>query len=332
MVLFAYDGAGMPRIRITQLDGGLPNVALMKLSHWHKQRGDEVYFTKSHERQLFEPEYDTVYGSAIFKWTKKKLDRFLIEFPNAIVGGTGTDSSMTVEDITGGPYEFFDYSIYPNFKQSIGFSQRGCRLSCKFCVVPKKEGRNKDNGPISQIWRGEPYPKEIILLDNDFFGQPDWEQKSQEILDGGFKVNFNQGMNARLIHEKGASVLRQMQFFESKFKYRRLHTAWDNPKDEKRFFKGLNILLDAGIKPREIMVYMLIGFWPGETMEDILWRFNKLNDAGVLPYPMVYDQENKEHKKFQRWVNRRYYQFVPWEKYDSSMRSKPKENQMTLNF
>ena len=52
-----------------------------------------------------------------------------------------------------------------------------------------------------------------------------------------------------------------MQFFESKFKYRRLHTAWDNPKDEKRFFKGLDILLDAGIKPREVMVYMLIGYW-----------------------------------------------------------------------
>ena len=71
---------------------------------------------------------------------------------------------MTIEDITGGPYEFFDYSIYPKFKQSI------CRLACKFCVVPGKEGKNRDNGPIHQIWRGEPHPKEIILMDNDFFG------------------------------------------------------------------------------------------------------------------------------------------------------------------
>ena len=139
-------------------------------------------------------------------------------------------------------------------------------------------------------------------------------------------------MNARLIHVEGAKALKQMQFFESKFKYRRLHTAWDNPKDEKRFFNGLNILLDAGIKPREIMVYMLIGYWPGETMDDILWRFNKLNDAGVLPYPMVYDRERPELKKFQRWVNRRYYQFVPWEKYDSSMRSRPKKDQMTFDY
>ena len=322
----------MGKVRITQLDGALPNIALMKLSHWHKAQGDEVHFSKHWERELFEDEYDIVYGSAIFQWTKKKLDRFMQEFPNAIVGGTGTKSKMTIEDITGSPYEFFDYSLYPKFKQSIGFSQRGCRLACKFCVVPDKEGKNRDNGAIHQIWRGEPHPKEIILLDNDFFGQPDWQEKADEILEGGFKVNFNQGMNARLIHEEGAKALKQMQFFEAKFKYRRLHTAWDNPKDEKRFFKGLNILMDAGIKPREVMVYMLIGYWPGETMEDILWRFNRLNDSGCLPYPMVYDHSRPELKKFQRWVNRRYYQFVPWDEYDSSVRSRPPKNQMTMEL
>ena len=182
----------MPKVRITQLDGALPNIALMKLSHWHKAQGDEVHFSKNWERELFEDEYDIVYGSAIFQWTKKKLERFMQEFPNAIVGGTGTKSTMTIEDMTGGPYEFFDYSIYPKFKQSIGFSQRGCRLACKFCVVPGKEGKNRDNGPIHQIWRGEPHPKEIILMDNDFFGQPGWQEKADEILEGGFKVNFNQ--------------------------------------------------------------------------------------------------------------------------------------------
>ena len=110
----------MPKIRITQLDGSLPNIALMKLSHWHKAQGDDVYFSKSWERELFEPKYDIVYGSAIFQWTKPKLERFLQEFPQAIIGGTGTKSIMTIEDITGGPYEYFDYSkcslyaAYPN--------------------------------------------------------------------------------------------------------------------------------------------------------------------------------------------------------------------------
>ena len=322
----------MANIRITQLDGSLPNIALMKLSHWHKAQGDTVHFSKSWQRDLFEPQYDTVYGSAIFKWTKPKLDRFLAEFPDAIVGGTGTTSTMTVEDITNGEYEHFDYSLYPKFTHSIGFSQRGCRLKCGFCVVPGKEGKNRDNSSIGKIWRGEPHPKEIILLDNDFFGAPGWQERSEEILDGGYKVCFNQGINIRLIHEEGAAMLNRMPFFEAKFKYKRVHTAWDNLKDEKRFFKGLGILLDAGIKPRDIMVYMLIGYWPGETMDDILYRFNRLNDAGVLPYPMVFDRENKEHKKFQRWVNRRYYQFVPWEEYDSSIRSKPRNDDAQLSL
>tara|TARA_Y100000310_G_scaffold34945_1_gene33077 strand:+ start:191 stop:1111 length:921 start_codon:yes stop_codon:yes gene_type:complete len=304
----------------------------MKLSHWHKAQGDTVHFSKSWQRDLFEPQYDTVYGSAIFKWTKPKLDRFLTEFPDAIVGGTGTTSTMTVEDITNGEYEHFDYSLYPKFTHSIGFSQRGCRLKCGFCVVPGKEGKNRDNSSIGKIWRGEPHPKEIILLDNDFFGAPGWQERSEEILDGGYKVCFNQGINIRLIHEEGAAMLNRMPFFEPKFKYKRVYTAWDNLKDEKRFFKGLGILLDAGIKPRDIMVYMLIGYWPGETMDDILYRFNRLNDAGVLPYPMVFDRENKEHKKFQRWVNRRYYQFVPWEEYDSSIRSKPRNDDAQLSL
>ena len=322
----------MKKIRLTQLDGSLPNIALMKLSHWHKAQGDEVHFSKTWERDLFEPEYDVVYGSAIFKWTEKKLKRFQSEFPNAIVGGTGTKSTMTVEDITGGEYEFFDYSIYPKFEHSIGFSQRGCRLKCSFCVVPGKEGKNRDNSVIGKIWRGDPYPKNIILLDNDFFGAPGWQSKAEEIIEGGYSVCFNQGINVRLIHDEGAVMLNQMNFFEPKFKYRRLYTAWDNKKDEKRFFKGFDILTNAGIKPRDIMVYMLIGYWPGETMDDVLYRFNKLKDAGVLPYPMVFDRENKQLKQFQRWVNRRYYQFVPWEEYDASARKTPNPDQMMLNM
>ena len=326
------DDLTMKTVRLTQLDGSLPNIALMKLSHWHKAQGDNVHFSRSVERDLFEPEYDIVYGSAIFKWTENKLKRFMSEYPNAIVGGTGTTSKMTVEDITGGEYEYFDYSIYPKFENSIGFSQRGCRLKCSFCVVPNKEGKNRDNNVIGNIWRGDPYPKNIILLDNDFFGAPGWQSKAEEILEGDYNVCLNQGINVRLIHEEGAKYLAQMKFFESKFKYRRLYTAWDNMKDEKRFFKGFDILINAGIKPKEIMVYMLIGYWPNETMEDVLYRFNKIKDTGALPYPMVFDRDNKTLKKFQRWVNRRYYQFVPWEEYDSSMRSLPNRDQMLMEF
>jgi len=319
------------RVRLTQLDGKLPNVALMKLSAWHKSRGDEVCFSKSWRRDLFEADYDRVYGSCIFGWTKAKLERFKSEFPDAIVGGTGSGSQITVEDVIGGEFEHYDYEIYPKFSPSIGFSQRGCRLKCPFCVVPKKEGANVDSNRINRIWRGEPHPRQILLLDNDFFGAPSWRERANAILEGDFRVCFSQGINIRLINEEGAEALNAMKFRDDQFKRRRIYTAWDNAKEEGRCFEGFEILTNAGIKPQEIMVYMLVGYWKGETMDEVFYRFEKLVDAGVLPYPMVYDNGNRELKRFQRWVLRRYYKHVPWKEYDSSHRpAKTNENQMKL--
>ena len=302
-------------IRLTQLDGKLPNLALMALSTYHKDRGGKCYFSKSPYRDLFEPEFDVVYGSAIFTRSKNTQEIFKREFPNSVLAGTGTDSLITVEQLTGKENIKPDYSLYPWFKSSIGFSQRGCRLKCGFCVVPKKEGKVKDSQTINEIWRGKGHPREIHLLDNDFFGQPNWEAKCDEIEEGNFKICLNQGINVRLIHEAGANRLAKLKYYDDQFKTRRIYTAWDNAKDEKIFYRGINFLLNAGIRPGHIMVYMLVGYWPGETIEDVFYRFNKLKELKVLPYPMVYDEKNKTLKRFQRWVIRRYYQFVKWEDY-----------------
>lgn len=97
-------------VRLTQLDGALPNLALMKLAHWHRSRGDEVVVTRQIERDIFEPQYDIVYGSAIFKFSQLRLMRFQKSWPQAIVGGTGTPFSQTVEDVIGADYEHYDYT------------------------------------------------------------------------------------------------------------------------------------------------------------------------------------------------------------------------------
>jgi len=312
-------GQEVMKIRITQIDGKLPNLALMRLSYWHKAQGDEVFFTRSARRDMFEPEYDLVYGSAIFSFTRKKQDTFLRNFPEAIIGGTGSERTATVEQqLNLGRYEHFDYEIYPDYENSIGFSQRGCRLACKFCVVSKKEGKNVENDSINSIWRGDPYPKNIVLLDNDFFGQANWGGKVDEIVKGKFKVNFNQGINIRLINDAAAESLPRIKYYDVNFKNRRLYTAWDNLEDEKIFFKGAEKLVKNGIPERHLMVYMLIGFRKNETWEDIFRRFNALVDFGCMPFPMVYNNEDKELKKFQRWVVTRLYQFVKWEDYSAS--------------
>ncbi len=316
-------------VRLTQIDGSLPNLALMKLSHFHKSKGDTVVFEQSINKGMFEPDYDIVYGSTIFSDSAKKIALFKRQFPSAIIGGSGidqitpADKQIKVEQIIGCgtyDYEHYDYSIYPNFKHSIGFTQRGCRLRCPFCGVPNKEGKNQVVNSIHDIWR-DGSEKKIHLLDNDFFGQAAWRARSNEILDGDFKVCFNQGINVRLIHKEGAEMLVKMKYMDSKFKKKRIYTAWDNRRDENIFTKGINILLDAGIKPPHIMVYMLCGYWKWETWDDIFFRFNRMCEIGMMPYPMVYMAADgntipkKELKKFQQWVVRRYYQFTEWEQY-----------------
>jgi hypothetical protein len=320
------------RVRITHLDGKLPNLALMKLSAWFKKHGALVTFTKSVSRELFEGDYDMVFGSSIFKWSVNARQLFLSEFPGAIVGGTGVQDSTTVEQFIGEDWNELDYSIYPWFKPSIGFSQRGCRLKCSFCVVPKKEGRMQPKGSIASIWRGEPHPKQIILLDNDFFGQPEWRARTDEIQAGNFEVSLNQGINVRLIHAEGAAVLAKLKYRDDQFKTKRIYTAWDNRKDEEIFLRGINLLLNAGIPANNIMVYMLCGYWPGETWGDIFHRFKMMNEMGLRPYPMVYDNKNKMLKLFQCWVIQRAYEFIPWDEYGpgANTRTKACDAQTTL--
>lgn len=315
------------RVRLTQIDGKIPNLALMKLAHFYRTNGAEVHFSRAARRDMFEPEYDLVLASQVFEHSARKADELRRNFPDAVIRGTGTGDFETVEDFIGASeYEFYDYSIYPEFAPSMGFTQRGCRLKCSFCVMPKKEGKVKGVNSIGDIYReGQTYydaesktqkecPKQIYLLDNDFFGQPLWKDRADEIIQGGFEVCFSQGINVRLIHEEGATYLARMKYRDDSFKTKRIYTAWDNRRDENIFFKGINTLLDAGVKPGHVMVYMLCGYWPGETFEDVYYRFQRMKDAGLKPYPMVYG-ENKQMKRFQRWVIRRYHEFIPWEQY-----------------
>lgn len=310
----------MANVRLTQLDGALPNLALMKLAHWHKAQGDSVHYTRNINPDLFEHEYDMVYGSAIFNFSSDRVARFREQWPTGLLGGTGSNNTMTVEDLIGEEYEHYDYEGH-DVDYSIGFTQRGCRLKCGFCVVPKKEGKNRSVNVINSIWRGDPYPRKLHILDNDFFGQPEWRERIQEIRDGNFKVCFSQGINVRLIDQEQATELATIQYRDTKFKERRIYMAWDNFKDEKVFFKGIDILENAGIPPKHVMSYMLIGYDPGETWERIWHRFNRMVERGIMPYPMVYDRTRKDLTKFQRWVVMGLYRIIPWEQYQADQKT-----------
>jgi hypothetical protein len=323
------------RVRLTQIDGKLPNLALMKLSHWHKARGDEVTFTREAHRDLWEPDYDVVYGSAIFKFSFQKSALFLTDWPNAILGGTGTPTMRTVETLLAiEEYEHYDYDIYPNFAASLGFTERGCRLSCKFCVVPTKEGKPRSTNRIADIWRGGDHPRTLHLLDNDFFGQPEpeWRARIEELRDGAFKVCLSQGINVRHLTPEAAKAIASVNYRDDSFVSKRLYTAWDNLKDENVFFRGVEMLREAGVPPSHLMAYMLVGYDKNDTWERVLYRFNKMVTLGIRPFPMVYGDKQKRlplggyngrvgHKplwQFQKWAIRRYYELVPFEHFDNN--------------
>ena len=194
------------QVRLIHLDGKLPNLALMKLSHWHKSQGDEVSLTTSVQPSMFETRPDKVYASAIFKYSLPRLEEVRSAWPKALLGGTGTGLYNTVEQAIGkDPYEHYDYSIYPGYPWSIGFTQRGCRLNCSFCVVPKKEGKPLPANSIQDIWRPGTERK-IVLLDNDFWtaetpvagthqGDPGWS--FQGLLQPGHQYQAHRPRGSR---------------------------------------------------------------------------------------------------------------------------------------
>lgn len=308
------------RVLLLQLDGKLPNLALMRLAAHHRALGDAVTLrragnTRSVQRHLNDPLWDRVYGSLIFESSKPIADAAAREYPGIVLGGTGWNAEISLEKHLGLHSQVIDLSDYPTWTSSIGFTQRGCRLRCKFCVVPRKEGAVKAVGTIYDIWRGEPWPRHVLLLDNDFFGQPEWTKRINELRDGRFKVSFNQGINARMLTDETAAAIASVDYRDDSMKVRRLYTAWDNRHDEARLFAGLESLQRHGVKPDAIMVYILIGYWPNETAADREYRRARLREFGARPYPMPYVR-TPELVGFQRWVIGAYDKSVPWSEWE----------------
>ncbi|HVN79672.1 MAG TPA: hypothetical protein VMW38_11795 [Terriglobia bacterium] len=308
-------------ILLFQVDGNIPNLALAKISAWHKASGDTVWLNSCPSVP------DKVYSSSIFTSSEMRRNQISILFPGAITGGTGYDIKSNLDSVLGLDSEGVkpDYSLWPKYQHSIGFTARGCRLSCRFCVVPGKEGKPSSVHSVQDIWRGEPYPKHLLLLDNDFFGQPkqQWLERCSEIRHGGFKVSFNQGINIRQIDDEAAFWIASLDYRDAQFNRKCVYTAWDNLRDEARFKAGVGTLKRFGIKPQHLVVYMLIGYDSKETFTEILYRFNEITNLGCFAYPMAYNRATLDHRRFQKWAIRRYFEVVSWERFRDSHDSQP---------
>lgn len=313
-------------VNLIHVDGALPNLALMRLGTWFGSQGARVRLLRQFSDcrpmdALFAGDIrERSFGSSVFTFSKKTRDGWDRLLGPITWGGTGVSASSNLSEVAPIDWEQIspDYSLYPRFSASIGFLTRGCRLRCGFCVVPQKEGKPHAVSDVSSLWRGDPHPRHLHLLDNDAFApklRGFWNDAIREIRDGDFRICFSQGINLRLIDEEAAAAIASIRYTGHDFARRRLFTAWDNLGDEKMFRRGVAALAAAGVPPSHLRVYMLVGYESRETWESIFYRFNELVALGCEPYPMVYDRSRGDLKAFQRWAVRHLYRKLPFPEY-----------------
>lgn len=281
------------KIGLIDVDGhNFPNLALMKISAWHKAQGDDVEwcFPLDH--------YDIVYQSKVFDETYTPDIDWTPMADKVIKGGTGYGLDNTL------PYEiehsYPDYSIYPELTKdtAYGFLTRGCPRGCKFCIVASKEGRRSYKvADLSEFWNGQ---KNISLLDPNILACREHPDLLRQLIDSKACVDFNQGLDIRLTNEENIALINEI-------KVKKIHFAWDNAQDDlKPYFERYKALAKHKPHGKFGTVYCLTNF--GSTMEENLYRIYTLRDLGYDPYVMVYDKPNapKEIRDLQRWVNNIY--------------------------
>ncbi len=286
---------------------GFPNLALMKLSAYYKKDGHEVDLIVGIPEVAPLFEYDHAHVSCIFYQNKDKVMDYVKQFRGISVGGSGINMSIELPDEI--EHIMPDYSLY-GIDYSMGFTSRGCIRKCKFCDVPEKEGYIKDHAPISEFH--DPDHDKVVLLDNNFLASPRWQDNIEYLVENHLKVNFNQGLDIRLIDEWKAEWLHEMQYYNWTFSRRGLHFAFDDPAHEKAVGKGLKILSQAGIKPYRCMFYVLVGF--NTTPEQDMYRIEVLKELGAKPFVMIYNRnKNRELRRLARWVNGRFHEFLDYD-------------------
>lgn len=283
-------------IGIVAVDSKIPNLALMKLSTWHKAQGDSV--------KVYEPLFDRpdrLYASKVFNFTADYA-----YFPadvEIVRGGTGYDMAVELPAEVEAMYP--DYDLY-QCDYAMGFTTRGCIRRCPFCVVPAKEGPIRAVGDIHDFWRGQ---ERLMLLDNNLTALPEhFELVVRQMIRERVKVNFSQGLDIRLLTLEMAELLSQVRL------WKQIHFAWDDINIETDVRRGIRILQDNGVALYKVMFYVLIGF--DSTPEEDLYRVEALRGMGVDPFVMPFDKHDDYQRRFARWVNHKaIFKSVPWEQY-----------------
>lgn len=330
-------------IVLCDVDSKLPNLGIMKESTNYKALGEKVVLMTAQELLETDQKYEKVIASAIFTKSKPICEKLKAKFGSTIeIGGTGWDITKTLPDAIESMKPDYDlYSadmIYKRICKGIGskeskmkkakqivnagmgFTSRGCIRNCGFCFVPKKEGSFHHVAEIKNLIN--PRSNVLILHDNNLTADPDCIDKLHEIRDRGLIVDINQGCDVRLMNDDIATALAEVKHLRS------LHYAWDLLTFEDQVMEGIKTLLKH-VKAWRHMCFMLVGF--NTTFEEDMYRYRKLDELGIRPYVMVYnDKKDLKLHHFERWVNSRICKACKWEDYEPWVRDQVIVNQISM--
>lgn len=296
------------KIGLIDVDGhNFPNLCLMKISAYHKARGDTVEWWNGFEH------YDIAYKSRVFTDEYTQDEDTVINADKVIEGGTGYGLDNKL------PYEiehiYPDYSLYPRLTKNTayGFLTRGCPRCCPFCIVSQKEGKQSIKvADLSEFWKGQKY---IKLLDPNLLACKDHTELLKQLIGSKAYVDFTQGLDARCINQENAELL-------TKVKTKMVHFAFDDIKQEKSIVAGLKLFKEiSNIPEYKTGIYILTNF--NTTHEQDLYRVKTVQKLGYRPYIMIYNKNTAPQvtKDLQRWANNKliyYGSGMVWENYRKS--------------
>ena len=308
-----------------------PNYALMKISAYHKAKGDIVkwwYWDKKeplngeqivisgetakeeYERELTEYNslFDLIYSSKVFEFTpeNKNLPQHTVK------GGTGyvdiPKNSKLPQEIDD---TFPDYTIYPKCDYAIGYLTRGCPNHCTHCVVPEKEGNIKPYRIWQDIVRKD--TNKLILMDNNILACEYGINQLESLIDSGYKIDLNQGMEARLVTPTVADIIAHLKWI----KYIRF--SCDRIQQIEYIERAAEFLMERGIKPYRLFVYILVTK-DIENAEKRVERLKKLKGICIYAQPEQNPTKgiipNEEQKEFaQRYIYGGLFRKETWAEY-----------------